>query len=49
MYIVSTKINIHRAKKEQHSCISSDLRNHYSELFTQMAALKFDNTVTQPP
>ena len=28
------------AKKEQHASPSSGLRDHYSELFTQMAALK---------
>ena len=28
---------------------SSGLRDHYSELFTWMAALKFENAVTQPP
>ena len=29
------------AKKKQHACASSGLRDHYSELFTLMAALKF--------
>ena len=29
------------AKKKQHARESSGLRDHYSELFTQMAALKF--------
>ena len=29
------------AKKKQHACASSSLRDHYSELFTWMAALKF--------
>ena len=29
------------AKKKQHACASSGPRDHYSELFTQMAALKF--------
>ena len=28
------------AKKKQHACASSGPRDHYSELFTQMAALK---------
>ena len=37
------------AKKKQHAFASSGLRDHYSELFTQMAALKFKNTVTKPP
>ena len=29
------------AKKKQHACTSSGPRDHYSELFTRMAALKF--------
>ena len=29
------------AKKKQHACASSGPRDHYSELFTRMAALKF--------
>ena len=37
------------AKKKQHACASSGPRDHYSELFTRMAALKFENAVTQPP
>ena len=37
------------AKKKQHARASSGLRDHYSELFTRMAALKFENAVTQPP
>ena len=36
------------AKKKQHACMSSGLRDHYSELFIQMAALKFETAVTQP-
>ena len=28
-------------KKKQHACASSGSRDHYSELFTRMAALKF--------
>ena len=36
------------AKKKQHACASSGPRDHYSELFTQMAALKLENAVTQP-
>ena len=28
------------AKKKQHACVSSGPRDHYSELFTRMAALK---------
>ena len=31
----------HEAKKKQHVCSFSGLRNHYSELFTRMAALFF--------
>ena len=30
-----------KAKKKQHARASSGLRDHYSELFTRMAALKF--------
>ena len=37
------------AKKKQHARASSGLHDHYIELFTRMAALKFKNTVTQPP
>ena len=29
------------AKRKQHACASSGPRDHYSELFTRMAALKF--------
>ena len=36
------------AKKKQHTRVSSGLRDHYSELFTRMGALKFVNAVTQP-
>ena len=36
------------AKEKQHACTSSGLHDHYSELFTQMAALKFVNAETQP-
>ena len=45
------KINTHKvsrltvvsreAKKKQHAHAFSGLRDHYSELFTRMAALKF--------
>ena len=35
-------------KKKQHACMSSGPRDHYSELFTRMAALKFENAATQP-
>ena len=37
------------AKKKQHAHPSSGLGDHYSELFTWMAALKFKNAVIQPP
>ena len=37
------------AKKQQHACVSSGPHNHYSELFTWIAALKFENAVTQQP
>ena len=36
------------AKKKQHARMSSGLRDHYSELFTQMAAIEFENAVIQP-
>ena len=36
------------AKKKQYARESSGLCDHYSELFTRMAALKFVNAVTQP-
>ena len=29
------------ANKKQHACASSGQRDHYSELFTRMAVLKF--------
>ena len=35
------------AKKKQHACASSGLRDHYSELFTRMEALKLKNAVTK--
>ena len=37
-----------KAKKKQHACASSGLRDQYNELFTWMAALKLLNTITQP-
>ena len=37
------------AKKKQHVHAFSGLRDYYSELFTRMAALKFESAVTQPP
>ena len=42
------KVVSHEANKKQHACASSSLRNHYSESFTQMAALKLESAVTQP-
>ena len=36
------------AKKKQHASASSGPHDHYSELFTWMAALKFENAITQP-
>ena len=35
------------AKKKQHACASSGLRDHDSELFTRMEALKLKNAVTK--
>ena len=49
LYQDSQFIVNHEAKKKQHACVSLGLRDHYSELFTWMAALKFENVVTQPP
>ena len=37
---------IHEVKKKQHACTSSGLRDHYSELFTWMVALKLLSAVT---
>ena len=39
----------HEAKKKQHAYVSSGLHDHYSELFSWMAALKLKNSVTKPP
>ena len=36
------------AKKKQHACASSGLRDHYSELFTWTAAVKLYIAVTKP-
>ena len=33
-----------KAKKKQHECTSSGPHDHYSEIFTQMAALKLENS-----
>ena len=37
------------AKKKQNAYVSSGLRDHYSELFTWMAALTLKNAVTKHP
>ena len=36
----------YEANKKQHARASFGLHDHYSELFTRMAALKFENAVT---
>ena len=38
----------HEAKKKQYAREYSDLLDHCSELFTRMAAFKFENAITQP-
>ena len=38
----------HQAKKKQHVCASSGLCDHYSKLFTWMAAVKLYKAVTKP-
>ena len=45
--VIESKITVvsHEAKKKQHIFTSSGLCDHYGELFTQMAALKFNNTI----
>ena len=48
MVLIKTHGSEREAKKKQHARESSGLRNHYSELFTQMAALKLENAITQP-
>ena len=40
-YISRLTVVSREAKKKQHACASSGPRDHYSELFTRMAALKF--------
>ena len=39
----------HEANKKEHACMFSGPYDHYSELLTRMAALKFENAVSQPP
>ena len=41
IYISRLTVVSREAKKKQHARASSGLRDHYSELFTRMAALKF--------
>ena len=42
MFLLSRLTVVSReAKKKQHARVSSGLRDHYSELLTRMAALKF--------
>ena len=43
MHIAISRLTVvsREAKKKQHARASSGLRDHYSELFTRMAALKF--------
>ena len=43
---ISRLMVVGREAKKLHACTSSGLCDHYSELFTQMAALKFESTVT---
>ena len=40
-YISRLTVVSREGKKKQHARASSGLRDHYSELFTRMAALKF--------
>ena len=41
IYISRLTVVSREAKKKQHARTSSGPRDHYSELFTRMAALKF--------
>ena len=41
IYVSRLTVVSREAKKKQHACASSGPRDHYSELFTRMAALKF--------
>ena len=49
MYVSRLTVVSREAKKKQQAHMSSSLRDHYSELFSWMAALKFENAVTQSP
>ena len=40
-YVSRLTVVSREAKKKQHACASSGPRDHYSELFTRMAALNF--------
>ena len=46
-YISRLTVVSREAKKKQHACVSSGPCDHYCELFTRMAALKFESAVTQ--
>ena len=37
-----------REAKKKHVCMCSGLRDHYSELFTWMIGLNFQNAIAQP-
>ena len=43
IYICISRLTVvsREAKKKQHACAFSGPRDHYSELFTRMAALNF--------
>ena len=41
IYISRLTVVSREAKKKQHACAFSGPRDHYSELFTRMAALNF--------
>ena len=43
--IIKTSVVSHEVKKKQHARALLGLRNHYSELFTWMVALNFENAV----
>ena len=40
-YVSRLTVVSREAKKKQHACASSGPRDHYSEIFTRMAALNF--------
>ena len=41
-------MSVNKSGGQEDACTSSGLREHYSELFTWMAAIKFLNAVTKP-